>query len=174
MRRYAVLAVCVFFFAAAPAHAEFYRWVDKDGKEFFTNDPEKVPQEYRSSVTTVKPDESRVSVGEKPVARGKAAVTSSEHKDKYGRGEEYWRKRAANLRLKLRDQQDEYDLVLKQLDDQDKKPKKLNGKKKKTYSSLEKKMMKLEKDIAKTRRVLEVDLPEEARRADAYPGWLRE
>ncbi len=174
MRRYAVLAVCVFCFAAAPAHAEFYRWVDKDGKEFFTNDPEKVPQEYRSSVTTVEPDESRVSVGEKPVVKAKAAVTSSEHKDKYGRGEEYWRKRAANLRLKLRDQQDEYDLVLKQLDDQDQKPRKLNGKKKKTYSSLEKKKMKLEKDIARTRRVLEVDLVEEARRADAYPGWLRE
>ena len=174
MRRYAVLAVCVFFFAAPLAHADFYRWVDKDGKEFFTNELEKVPQEYRNSVTTVQPDESRVSVGEKPVAPGKSKAVSGEHKDKYGRGEEYWRKRAANLRLKLRDQQDEYDLVLKQLDDQDRKPKKLNGKKNKSHSSLEKKKMKLEKEIARTRRLLEVDLVEEARRADAYPGWLRE
>ena len=173
MRRYGVLIMCVLFFAATPARAEFYRWVDKDGKEFFSNDPEKVPQAYRGSVTKVKPDESRVSIGEKPGAAGKIVVTSGEHRDKHGRGEEYWRKRAANLRLKLRDQQDEYNIVLKHLEDQDQKPKKLSSKKK-AHTNLEKKMLKLENDIARTRRLLEVDLPEEARRADAYPGWLRE
>lgn len=173
MRRYGVLVMCVLFFAATSAHAEFYRWVDKEGKEFFSNDLEKVPQAYRGSVTKVKPDESRVSVGEKPGAAGKTAVTSGDYRDKHGRGEEYWRKRAANLRLKLRDQQDEYDLVLKKLEDEDRKPKKLSSQKK-PHTNLEKKKQKLEKDIAGTRRVLEVDLPEEARRADAYPGWLRE
>ena len=90
-----------------------------------------------------------------------------------GKGEVYWHQKAANLRLKLRDQQDEYDVVVKQLDDQDQKPKKLSSSKKKK-SSLEKKKMKLEKEMAKTRRSLEIDLPEEARKADAYPGWIRE
>jgi hypothetical protein len=174
MRRFVVLAIGVFFFAATAAHADFYRWVDKDGKEFFTNEPEKVPQEYRSSMQTVKPDESRVSVGDKPVASGKSRALSGEHKDKNGRGEEYWRRQAANLRLKLRDQQDEYNLVLKELNDRDENPGKPTGKKKKSQQGLEKKKLKLEKDIAKTRRRLEVDLPEEARRADAYPGWVRE
>ena len=108
MRRCVVLAACMFFIAATSAHAEFYRWVDKDGKEFFTNELEKVPQEYRGSVQTVKPDESRVSVGDRPSAAVKPGGLSGEHKDKNGRGEEYWRRRAANLRLKLRDQQDEY------------------------------------------------------------------
>ena len=92
MRRYVILAVWVFFIAATSAHADFYRWVDKDGKEFFTNEPEKVPQEYRGSIQTVKPDESRVSVGEKPAAAGKPRGLSGEHKDKNGRGEEYWSK----------------------------------------------------------------------------------
>lgn len=174
MRRYIVLAIGMFFFATAVAHADFYRWVDKDGKEFFTNEPEKVPQEYRSSVQTIKPDESRVSVGDKPVAAGKPRGLYGEHKDKNGRGEEYWRNQAANLRLKLRDQQDEYNLVLKELNDQDQRPEKLTGKKKKSHQSLERKKQKLEKDIAGTRRRLEVDLPEQARRADAYPGWVRE
>jgi uncharacterized protein DUF4124 len=174
MRRYVMLAVGVFFITATAAHADFYRWVDKDGKEFFTNEPEKVPQEYRGGIQTVKPDESRVSVGDKPVATGKPGGLSGEHKDKNGRGEEYWRRQAANLRSKLRDQQDEYTLVLKELGDQDQKPRKLTGKKKKSLSGLEKKKLKLEHDIARTRRKLEVDLPEEARRADAYPGWVRE
>ncbi len=174
MRRLAVLAVSVLLFSASPARADFYRWVDRDGKEFFTNDPRQIPQEYRDSATTVKPDAGRVNVGERPAGARTAPVTVREHKDKYGHGEEYWRRRADNLRLKLRDQQDEYDLVVKQMDDQDQKPKKLTSKKKKSRSSLEKKKMKLEKDMARTRRELEVDLPEQARRADAYPGWIRE
>lgn len=174
MRRGAVLAVCLLFLAASPVWAEFYRWVDHDGKEFFTNEREKVPQEYRGSATAVNPDESRVSVENKKAESGKPPLAVKEHKDKYGKGEEYWRKKAAKLRLKLRDQQDEYDLVMKQMNDQDQKPKKLTSKKKKTRSSLEKKQIKLEKDMAKTRRQLEVDLPEEARKADAYPGWVRE
>ncbi|HET7318154.1 MAG TPA: DUF4124 domain-containing protein [Nitrospirota bacterium] len=174
MLRCVVLAACVFFIAATSAHAEFYRWVDKDGKEFFTNELEKVPQEYRESVQTVKPDESRVSVGDRPSAVVKPGGLSGEHKDKNGRGEEYWRKKAANLRLKLRDQQDEYNFILKKLENQDQNPNQLAGKKSRSVSSLEKKKLKLEKEIAQTRRKLEVDLPEEARRADAYPGWIRE
>ncbi len=170
MRKRAILAVCVLLLFATAARAEFYRYVDGDGKEVFTNDLKQVPPQYRGSVTVVQPDESRVSVGNEPPSRGKSTARTGEHRDKYGRGEEYWHRKAANLRLKLRDQQDEYDAVVKQLDDQEK-PKK-TGKKKK--SSLEKKKTKLEKDIAKTRRQLEVDLPEEARRADAYPGWIRE
>jgi hypothetical protein len=174
MRRFALLAVCILLFSASPSWADFYRYVDKDGKEFFTNDMKQVPQEYRSGATIVNPDTSRVSVGDKPVASGTARTSVKERKDKYGKGEEYWRRRAANLRLKLRDQQDEYELVLKQMDDQNQTPKKISGKKKKSRSSLEKKKMTLEKDMAQTRRRLEVDLPEEARRADAYPGWIRE
>jgi hypothetical protein len=174
MRRYTVLAVCFLLLAASPVRAEFYRWVDHDGKEFFTNEREKVPQEYRDSVTEVNTDKSRVSVGNKKSAPEKTSATVKERKDKYGNGEEYWHKKAEKLRTKLRDQQEDYDLVLKQMNDQEQKPKNLTSKKKKTASSLEKKKQKLEKDIAKTRRKLEVDLPEEARRADAYPGWVRD
>jgi hypothetical protein len=174
MRISIISALCILLFSASPAWADFYRYVNKEGKEFFTNDLKQIPQEYRNGATVVKPDESRVSISEKPAATGKSPVTVREHKDKYGRGEEYWHMKAANLRLKLRDQQDEYDMVVKQLDDQDQKLKKIGGKKKKSRSSLEKKKPKLEKDMAKTRRALEVDLPEEARKADAYPGWIRE
>jgi hypothetical protein len=174
MRRCAVLTVCLLLLAASTVRAEFYRWVDRDGKEFFTNDREKVPQEYRGNAAAVATDESRVSVGNKNAPSGKAPVMVREHKDKYGKGEEYWHKKAANLRMKLRDQQEEYDLVLKQSGEHEQKPGKLTNKKKKTASSLEKKKKKLEQDLAKTRRKLDVDLPEEARKADAYPGWIRE
>lgn len=174
MGRYAVLVFLMFALSASAAHAGFYRWVDRDGKEFYTNELEKVPQEYRAQARPVEVRDDRVSVENKPVSQAKVSGAGVEHKDKYGRGEEYWRKRATNMRLKLRDLQDEYDSILKQERNEEEQPKKLGSKKKKTGSSREKKKTKLEKDIAKAKRLLEVDLPEEARRADAYPGWIRE
>ena len=174
MRRMTLLALSLLLLSAQAARAEFYRWVDREGHEFFTNDRKQIPQEYQGQATVVKPDDRRVSVSEKPLPSGRKAAPVPEHKDKNGHGEEYWHKQAAGLRSKLRKQQDDYDLVLKQIDDYDRKAKSGTGNKKKSKSNLEKKKQKLEQDIARTRQSLEVDLPEEARRADAYPGWLRE
>ncbi len=173
MRRISVLAACFLLLFVSVARADFYRWVDKDGNEFFTNDRKQIPQEYQDRATVVKPDERRVSVAEKPASPVTSVSAGKEHKDKNGHGEEYWRKRASELRVKLRNQQDEYDLVLKQMEDQDKKTKTTSATRKKT-KSLEHKKQKLEKDMTRTRRMLDVDLPEEARRADAYPGWVRD
>jgi hypothetical protein len=173
VRRFAIVTACFLLLLASPAWADFYRYVDKDGREFFTNDLKQIPQEYRNSAIPVKSDTSRVHVAEGTAAPGTPRVANREHKDKYGRGEAYWRKKADKVRLKLRRQQDDYDLVLKQLDDLDQDIKTSRGKKK-SRSSLEKQKKKLEIKIAQTRRELEVALPEEARKADAYPGWIRE
>jgi len=178
MRRIVVVILFLVFLPASFAHAEFYRWVDKDGKEFFANARESVPQEYRSSVTAVNPDESRVSVGTKPAEAGRPSAPGTDHKDKYGRGEEHWRKRAGKLRKELEILQDKHDLFLKQ--DREEEDKLHNAsisainKRKKSLSKREKQKTKLERDMARKKHELEVELPEEARKADAYPGWLRE
>ncbi len=178
MRRGIVLTVCLILLSASFARAEFYRWVDKDGKEFFTNERKQVPEEYQDTATVVNPDESRVSVGEKPFATGKPSASLKDHKDKYGRGEEHWRKRAEKLRKELAVLQDKYDLVLKKEKEDEAKPKKLaansSSKKKKSRTSLDKSKSSIEKDLARKKHELEVTLPEEARRADAYPGWIRD
>lgn len=178
MRRCAVLTVCLLFLSASFARAEFYRWVDREGKESFTNDREQVPQEYRNNAAAVKPDERRVSVGEKTASNRMTSASLKDHKDKYGKGEEHWRTRAAKLRKELAALQDKYDLFLKQEREDENKPKKLTARnssnKKKSRSSREKKKETLEKDVARKKHELEVELPEEARKADAYPGWLRE
>ena len=172
MQRGIVLALCLVVLTATAAHAEFYRWVDRDGREFFANEREKVPQEYRDRAETVRPDESRVSVAGKPTPTGKPLVVK-EHKDKYGRGEDHWRKRAAKLRGELQRLRDDRDLIVKQEKNDDEQPKKLTGKKKKAALTRQKKKAQLEKKIAVAERKLD-DLAEEARKADAYPGWLRE
>jgi hypothetical protein len=174
MRRSVVLILIMLLCSVSTVRAEFYRWVDKEGKEFFTNDREKIPQEYRAGSSLVKPDESRVSVDDKARASGKSAVRVKEHKDKNGRGEEYWHKRAEKLRKELNALQTEYDLLVKREQEHERKQPTVIGKKDKTAESLSKKKMQLEKKLAIAKRKLDVDLPEEARQADAYPGWIRE
>jgi hypothetical protein len=171
MRRAAVVTVCILVCFVSAAWADFYRYVDKDGNEFFTNDLKQVPAEFRDSVQAVNTEDGRVSVGEKPAAAKGAPGIVREHRDKYGKGEQYWHRKAENLRLKLRDQQDEYEHVLEDIRERENQSARRG---KKSGSALEKKKRKLEREIAKTQRMLDVDLPEEARKADAYPGWLRE
>jgi len=163
---------------AAPARAEFYRWTDGDGREFFTNEKEKVPPEYRDSARAVEMHDERVSVGGKPAGGSPRSVKVQEHKDKYGKGEEHWRKRAEKLRRQLRKEQDEHAAVVKQIEAAEQ-PRSVGSspQQKKDAAgaaSLKKKKAQLERKVERTKRELEVDLPEEARRADAYPGWLRE
>jgi hypothetical protein len=171
-----VVAIVFFMllFSASHASAELYRWVDKDGQEFFTNERTKVPQDYQRTATTVKTDDNRVSIGGKPAVPHVPPVEVREHRDKNGRNEEWWHRRAENQRLELRKLEDDLDLLLKREQDQETKSTRTSGKKKKSSASNDRKKMQLEKKIALAKRRLEVDLPEEARKADAYPGWLRE
>lgn len=173
MRTAMLLSVCFLLLLAPTANAEFYRWVDKDGKENFTNDPNKIPAEYREQSSSLDMQSGRVSVEGRPGGAIPDKGTGRDHKDKYGRGEEWWRRKAENLRRELHDLEDEQALVLKKEQEQEQE-RKAGGRKSKSRKNYEQKKMQLEKKIAQARRRLEVDLPEEARKADAYPGWIRE
>jgi DNA repair exonuclease SbcCD ATPase subunit len=174
MQRSAILVLIMLLCSASTVRAEFYRWVDKEGKEFFTNDREKIPHEYRTGSSLVKPDESRVSVDDRSTASKKSAARFTEHKDKNGRGEEYWHKRADKLRKELNDLQTKYDHLVEREQEYERQHPTVIGKKDKTAASQSMKKRELEKKIATAKRKLDVELPEEARRADAYPGWIRE
>jgi len=176
MGRTTVLVVFLMILVtSSDVRAEFYKWVDRNGREFITNDKEKIPAEYRGAAKPMEVRDDRVSVGKDPVAGKNKPAAVPEHKDKYGRGEQYWRKRAENLRRQLRDQEDARELLVKQeRDDESKTKKRSSSSAKKAKSSRDKKLANIDKKIAKLKRELDVDLPEEARKADAYPGWLRE
>ncbi len=174
MRLLLTMSITVFLISATDARADFYKWVDRDGRENYTNSLEKVPPEYREQAAAVETSEGRVMVGKKPTEPAYSSTAGKEHRDKYGRGEEYWRKRAESLRRQLADYQDEHDFLVKQEEERLERERNSVAKKKKSTSNFEKKKAKLEKKIAQARRRLDVELPEEARKADAYPGWLRE
>jgi vacuolar-type H+-ATPase subunit I/STV1 len=174
MRITVVMAVLMCLAAFSDARAEFYRWVDRDGREFYTNEKEKIPAEYRNAAKPVEVRDDRVSVGSGPAPDGAKSAKVAEHKDKYGRGEQYWHKRAEDLRRKIRDQETEREFLVKQEKDDEADPKKSASSAKKARSSRDKKKATIDKKIAKLKHELEVELPEEARKADAYPGWIRE
>ena len=176
MGRTAVLVVVLMILViSSDVRAEFYKWVDRNGREFITNDKEKIPAENRGAAKLMEVRDDRVSIGIDPVADQNKPEAVLEHKDKYGRGEQYWRKRAESVRRQLQKQEDERELLVKQeRNDESKTKKRSSSSTKKTKSSRDKKMAKIDKKIAKLRRELDVDLPKEARKADAYPGWLRD
>lgn len=174
MRAAVAAAVLMAVLASSEARAEFYKWVDRDGREFITNEQEKIPAEYRGSARPVDVRDDRVSVGRKPAVDRNRPAAAPDHKDRYGRGEQYWRMRSENLRRQLREQEDDLGLIAQQEKDDEGKLKKNAASAKKTRSARAKKRAAIERKIAKLTRELDVDLPEEARKADAYPGWLRE
>ena len=175
MLRAAVLVLLAVLFAAPQARAEFYKWTDRDGREFYTNEKGKVPPEYRHTLTPVEVHEDRVNFGQKTVAGADTKKTkTAEHKDRYGRGEEYWHKRAENLKRQIREQQDELDLLAKQeRDEESAAVKKQISNRSKSQKARDQKREKIEKKVSRLKHELEVELPEEARKADAYPGWVR-
>jgi len=175
MRRIVLLVMFSIVVTAAQARAEFYQWTDRDGRQFYTNEKEKIPAEYRKTARPVEVRDDRVSTAQQPAGGPSPAVRVGEHKDKNGRGEAYWRKRADTLRRQIRGQQSEYDRIVKQERDDEERPKKQSDKsRKKTQSSRDRKKAKIEKKIAHLQHELDVQLPEEARKADAYPGWVRD
>ncbi|HAK61298.1 MAG TPA: hypothetical protein DCO77_13120 [Nitrospiraceae bacterium] len=175
MKVLAMLTAWGLLLAPFSAGAEFYRWVDREGLEHYTNTPAKVPPQYRDRLEPVGITERKVNVGDEttvPAESSSAAI--EEHRDNYGRGEAWWRRKASTLRVQLKDLQGDYRQLEKQEQEWQDTQKFVIGAGKKKTSPYLKKMASLEKKITKVRRRLEVDLPEEARKADAYPGWIRE
>jgi hypothetical protein len=191
MRRVFWLPVLVFvFFPFTSVQAEIYSWIDNKGNKHITDDFSKVPEAYRDQAYKSRVDEENEE-SRQPVEKkygyqysGKAykkkktaerRSSDDEPVDKYGRGEEYWQERAEAAREYLQEQEDMYEYVSSQ--------ERACLEKNTRYASLgkhvdctayQREKIRAEKNIAKAKKSLEVDLPEEARKAEAYPGWIRQ
>jgi len=102
------------------------------------------------------------------------AHAGSEHVDNNGRGESFWRQKADSLRRQLEDQQVQLDTANKQEQHcKDQQITYYRGLPRDCASMYRNQKISIEDKIAQIRKGLEVDLTEEARKAGAYPGWLR-
>lgn len=174
MRLFVLLIAAGLLLSASSARAEFYRWIDTSGREHYTDDPAKIPAAYRDQADAVGISERNVSEEKTPAAGDSSSVAVTAHKDKYGRGEEWWRRKAGRLRTELLDLRNDYRTLQEQEEEWKEQQERVISTKKKARSPYRNKLVTLENKIARVRRKLEVDLPEAARKADAYPGWIRE
>lgn len=102
------------------------------------------------------------------------AQAGGEHVDNNGRGESYWRQKADYLRRQLEDQQVKLDTANKQEQHcRDQQITYYRGLPRDCAAMYRNQKIAIEDKITQLRKGLEVDLPEEARKAGAYPGWLR-
>jgi hypothetical protein len=166
-----LLFVSLLMFMATPSFAGFYTWTDRDGREFYTNEKDKIPEAYRESARPVDMQEERVSVGTGSAGTEKVTRVKP-HKDRYGRGEAYWHGRAEALRRQLGDQQAARDRIAQE-EKADERSGKSASARRKAHAAREKKKAKIAEKIDRLTHELDVELPEEARKADALPGWLR-
>lgn len=172
-----------------------YQWTDADGAVHFTDDPGKIPKKFRDSVQQLSPpDQPKEPAGPRseepeggppaepePGAAPKRESVSepgpsrslpSEPVDARGHNREWWRERVREWQAKKADAQ------AKLADAQERlgRERFLNA----TTGNMQRiqeisaEVSKYEEDIREAENVLTDVLPDEARKAQAPPGWVRE
>ena len=69
---------CAFLLIPSDGSAEFYRYVDKDGKIFYVDDLGMVPPEYRDQVKVYKDKYDHIPEGQRSAARTQDQSTEAE------------------------------------------------------------------------------------------------
>jgi hypothetical protein len=187
MKKYLLLLTIMALLLATPAaYAELYSWTDREGNGHFTDDISKVPDQYRAQARANKiadeendraehkgqqEDRSSAGYGAKKAKKGERAA---EHTDKNGRGGAYWRARSEALRQDLEELRQDYESLSSE-ERACEESHRINylGKGTDCAAMYRNRKERLELQIEHARKKLEVDLPDEARKLDAYPGWIR-
>lgn len=188
MKKYLIVTTIVLLLVqVSVSHAQVYSWTDRDGNSHITNDISKVPSEYQPQARKRQlPDQQEtedVQSGDRPDIRTepkkqmekkavKRSRTDTDPTDNNGRGEAYWHDRVESLRERLEDLRLAYDSICSEELECERKRNLPLGKRQECSGYVARKE-RVEKEIGRTRQRLDVDLPEEARKAGAYPGWLR-
>lgn len=169
--------VCALILAGAPCAVAgvFYQWSDDDGVVHLTDDPAKIPKDFRDEAQEIRlPDEpSRpepppARTPESPAETGKPAgdVDLQGHdRPWWERRMQEWRNRKAEAEGKLVDARAR--LRRERFLDSN------VGSYQRQQEILDE-ISAYEKQISEADRMLTNELPEDARRAGAPPGWLRE
>ena len=181
--------VLVFALAPCSLAGAVYQWTDADGGIHFTDDPSKIPKKFRDTVQQLSPPdapsepkgppsvetepEPRPAKPPEPASEPEPSqVTPSEAVDARGHDREWWRQRVQEWLTKKADAQ------AKLADAQERlgRERFLNA----TTGNMQRiqeisaEVSTYEEQIREAENMLTDGLPDEARKAQAPPGWLRE
>ncbi|UCD70537.1 MAG: DUF4124 domain-containing protein [Syntrophobacterales bacterium] len=171
-----ILMIMAFLlFASAGRTDEVLKWVDERGVVHFTDNAASVPEKYREQI------DRRELPGERESVSGtaqEAKEVMEGPQDRYGRGEDYWAKRANEIKDQLDQAQREYERVRLEYNDLVAKYNATRSRaKKRQYQkqieSLQEQLNRRREDTERTKQLLEKTLPEEAERAGAPAEWVK-
>jgi hypothetical protein len=155
---------------------DFYQWQDDQGVVHLTDDLQNVPERYRDRVREITLPDEKSGPSEAPPAppttEGQQGFQPPEETDSEGHNREWWRNRIegwretkAEAEQQLADARERLNTIPLTLAE-------VTRAQKRREIQLE--IETYEKQIQEADRMLKEVLPEEARKAGAPPGWLRE
>lgn len=178
MKKIAAIIVALFmgvFMIQAVNAKTIWKWVDKNGNVHFVDSASKVPVKYRKKVVKVEmPDDDQNIIGEsKKIPPPDTEL--EEPKDDKGRGERYWRNKAAVARKSLKKAKAMMDNRNAAFDSAYQAWLQLPVQQNRNnMEKIRKQRSQARKEHKKAQNYLDRGLPKEARKAGALPGWLRD
>jgi uncharacterized protein YdaU (DUF1376 family) len=171
-RRLALTMFLILSLAPSLSQAAFFTWTDSSGKAWYVDTLEKVPPEYRDQAKNP-PRTGEMNVGN-AAKKDEQAGGSVPHVDRSGKGESYWRGRADELRKQIRLEEDNIAFYKEKRAECEESQKNIITRRRNCSALYGENQTRSEWNIQQVRTKLDVELPEEVRKAGAYPGWLRE
>ncbi|MBI3804832.1 MAG: DUF4124 domain-containing protein [Nitrospirae bacterium] len=148
---------------------EIYRWLDETGTPHFTDDPAKVPPAFRKNATV---EELKAMPSVKPIVPLESTDVSPPT-DREGHNEEWWQAEIGKWRTKKEEAAHKLAEAEARLAQVQYGNEGISSRMAETGDLL--KEIEMQKEaIRKAEEMIRTVLPEEARKADAPPGWLRE
>lgn len=188
------LVVMVAVSGGAIAAGGVYQWTDEKGVVHFTDDPGKIPKKFHHSVQELRPpdkeeekapkgipsEEEGIESESRPASPPKAESESnrrpqalpSDPVDFHGHNQEWWRQRVQEWQQKKTDAQARLVDAQERLG-QERFLNATTGNMKR-IQDISAEVSKYEEEVREAERMLTDGLPDEARRAQAPPGWLRD
>jgi hypothetical protein len=170
------------------AWGQVYKWTDRQGNRHFTDNPSRIPPEYRSNMEVERPsppapslapsDEAATVAPTDDATASSAPPSDAPPTDRLGRGPEHWQQLAQQWTIRLQQHRSERDrlqllyryarnLASTTRDASDRS--RLHAE----TTRLEKAIAAVEAQMKEAESMLSTTLPLEARRLGAHPDWLK-
>jgi hypothetical protein len=171
-----IFAVAFFVvFVVQPCLAQVYKWVDEKGISHFTDDITAVPRDQRYDTDRIGVSEEK---GAPPGPPEAVSRPESPHKDRLGRGEEYWRAAVEEWRKKLTFHQEKTEVLRIKYNDltekfNDSRSTAERGALRRDRDEIKRQMDEHKIKIEEAKEMLEKKIPDEAHFYGAKPEWIK-
>ncbi len=162
--------------AEEPQQGYLYQWVDDNGTVHIADSPARIPEQYRSRATRTRVGTTpQQEPNQPPIPQAVPSQPRSEPPAENGKA--LWQGRIREWKKKLADAESRYQNLQQQRNDLFAawgSPAVAPLANRQQADQIDQQMQQVQQEIEKARNMIDVVIPEEARKAGVPPGWLRE